>query len=119
MAWLGIIVFVFLMLHLYQFWLQMKLGNLALVTYDGIDEPIKDLYASVYVVYQNPVFVLVYVLSMVVIGLHLWHGFQSAFQTLGINHKKYSPLIHGIGKLYAILIPALFAWIPVYMYLFL
>ncbi|MBP6184858.1 MAG: succinate dehydrogenase cytochrome b subunit [Saprospiraceae bacterium] len=119
MAWLGIVIFVFLLIHMYQFWLQMKLGNMGLVTYDAYPEPLKDLYASVYVVYKNPTFVLFYVISMIVVGLHLWHGFQSAFQTLGLNHRKYTPLIHAVGKLYAIVIPALFALIPIYMYLFL
>jgi succinate dehydrogenase / fumarate reductase cytochrome b subunit len=54
---------------------------------------------------------------MVVIAYHLYHGFQSAFQTLGINHHKYSPLIRTVGKIYAIVIPLAFAFIPVYMYL--
>lgn len=53
---------------------------------------------------------------MVVIGIHLFHGFQSAFQTLGLNHKKYTPLIQGLGKLYAVAVPFGFAAIPLVMY---
>lgn len=117
MAWFGMIILVFLILHMYQFWLQMKLGNTAMVTYPGHDGEYKDLYSMVIVVFQNPMFVLVYIISMIVIGLHLWHGFQSAFQSLGLNHRKYTPLIKGLGKAYSILIPAGFAIIPIIVYL--
>ncbi|MCO6477032.1 MAG: succinate dehydrogenase cytochrome b subunit [Phaeodactylibacter sp.] len=116
MGWLGTIIFVFIVIHLYQFWLQMKLGNLPMANYDG--KEVKDLYAIVSVAYDNLAFVIFYVVSMVVIAFHLLHGFQSAFQTLGINHNKYTPLIKGIGKAYSVLIPLGFAIIPVYMYFF-
>jgi succinate dehydrogenase / fumarate reductase cytochrome b subunit len=114
MGWLGTIIFVFLMIHLYQFWLQMKLDFLPYVTYDG--EQVKNLYRPVEAAYSNPRFVIFYVASMVVIALHLDHGFQSAFQTLGINHRKYTPVIKFVGKAYAILIPLGFALIPIVMY---
>jgi len=91
MGWLGIIIFVFLLIHLYQFWLQMKLGTLPLVNYDGVQ--VKNLYVPVMDAFTNIGFVIFYVLSMVVIAFHLWHGFQSSFQTLGLNHKKYTPFI--------------------------
>lgn len=115
MAWLGIIVFVFICLHMYQFWLQMKMGNVPMVTYEG--ETYKDLYTITAVAFANPLYVVIYVLSMVVIGIHLWHGFQSAFQTLGLNHRKYTPFIQKFGKVFSILVPALFALIPVWMFL--
>lgn len=115
MGWLGTIIFVFLVLHLYQFWLQMKIGTLAPVTYDG--KTVDDLYSVVAQTYANPVFVAVYLISMFVVAFHLWHGFQSAFQTLGLNHKKYTPAIQVIGKIYSIVIPLGFALIPVMMYL--
>jgi succinate dehydrogenase / fumarate reductase cytochrome b subunit len=53
---------------------------------------------------------------MIFLGYHLSHGFASAFQTLGINHNKYSPAIKAIGTAYSILVPALFASMPVYIY---
>lgn len=115
MGWLGTIIFIFILLHLYQFWLQMKLGNLPMASYDG--EEVKDLYSIVAEAYANPLYVVFYVVSMFFIGVHLWHGFQSAFQTLGLNHGKYTPLIHKLGKAYSILVPLGFAIIPVVMYL--
>ena len=116
MAWVGIIIFVFILLHLYQFWFQMHWGNLVYVEYEGTIHPVKDLYTLVAESYQNSGFVLFYVISMAVVGYHLWHGFWSAFQTLGLNHRKYTPVIRGLGMAYAVIIPALFALIPVWMY---
>ena len=116
MAWIGIIIFVFLALHMYQFWFQMHWGNLVYVEYDTYPYPVKDLYSLVAASYQNSGFVAFYVISMAVVGYHLWHGFWSAFQTLGLNHRKYTPLIKGLGMAYAIVVPALFALIPVWMY---
>ncbi len=116
MAWLGIVIFVFILLHLYQFWFQMHWGNLVYVEYDGYTQPVKDLYALVAETYKSPGFVLFYVISMAVVGFHLWHGFWSLFQTIGLNHSKYTPLIKGIGAAYAVIVPLLFAVIPVVMY---
>ncbi len=118
MAWFGMIILVFLILHMYQFWLQMKMGATPMVTYPGHEGEYKDLYSMVIETFKDSTFVVIYVLSMIVIGLHLWHGFQSAFQSMGLNHRKYTPLIKGIGKAYSILIPAGFAIIPVLVYLF-
>ena len=115
MGWLGTIIFIFLLVHLYQFWLQMKLGNLPMAEYDG--ESYKNLYVPVYEAYTNVGYVIFYVVSMVIIAMHLWHGFQSAFQTLGLNHKKYTPFIQFLGKAYSFLIPLGFAIIPIVFYL--
>jgi succinate dehydrogenase / fumarate reductase cytochrome b subunit len=60
--------------------------------------------------------VIGYVVAMVFLAFHLSHGFASAFQTLGLNHAKYSPAISVIGKIYCILVPFLFASMPVYIY---
>ncbi|MCG8332688.1 MAG: succinate dehydrogenase cytochrome b subunit [Chitinophagales bacterium] len=114
MGWLGTIIFIFLVIHMYQFWLQMKLGNTPMVTYDGNE--VKDLYTIVADAYSNIGYVIFYVVSMVVVAYHLLHGFQSAFQTLGLNHRKYTPFIKGVGLVYSILIPLGFAIIPLYMY---
>ncbi len=116
MGALGTIILVFILLHMYQFWLQMKLGNTAMIGYDG-GEQVKDLYSLVKGVYANPVFVVIYVISMIVIGFHLWHGFESAFQTLGLNHPKWTPLIKFVGRTYSVLVPLGFAIIPIWMYL--
>jgi succinate dehydrogenase / fumarate reductase cytochrome b subunit len=61
--------------------------------------------------------VLFYVISMIVLAYHLLHGFQSAFQSLGFNHPKYTPLIKKLGAAFAILVPLLFAIIPVIIFM--
>ena len=111
---LGVIIFIFILVHLWQFWLKMKMGDVAEVTVDG--QNIHNLYAEVAVAFTNLPFVLFYVVSMIVIAFHLWHGFQSAFQTIGWSHPKYTPAIRFIGKAYSILIPLGFAVIPVIFY---
>ena len=61
--------------------------------------------------------VVVYVLGVISLGYHLMHGFQSAFQSLGWNHPKYTPLIKSLGFGFSILVPLIFAAMPVLMYL--
>ena len=114
MAWLGIIIFVFIAVHMYQFWLQMKLGKVPMVMIEGTEY--KNLYEPVVLAFSNPGFVIFYVVSMIIIGIHLNHGFQSSFQTLGLNHKKYTPLIKYIGRIYAFIVPFGFAIIPIIVY---
>ncbi len=76
---------------------------------------VKNLYAEAEEAFSNPLLVLFYVLSMAVMGFHLSHGFQSGFQSLGLNHPKYNPFIQKVGLwIFAILIPIGFAIIPVY-----
>jgi len=62
-------------------------------------------------------YVALYVSCMFILAFHLWHGFASAFQTLGLNHPKYNPIIRFVGRAFAIIVPALFALIPIWMYL--
>jgi succinate dehydrogenase / fumarate reductase cytochrome b subunit len=117
MALLGILILAFIFLHMGDFWYKMKFTDqLSMVTYD--DQTVKDLYGRVYAAYQELWIVVAYLVGLAALSFHLWHGFQSAFQTLGINHKKYTPAIKGLGKLYSIVIPLAFAIIPVYYYFF-
>ena len=62
-------------------------------------------------------YVGLYAFCMIGVAFHLWHGFVSAFQTLGLNHLKYNGLISFVGKAFSIIVPALFALIPIMMYL--
>lgn len=114
MGWLGTVILIFILIHMYQFWLQMKLGALPMVQYEGMDYKVKDLYLPVKEAFTNIGFVIFYVISMVAIAFHLLHGIQSGFQTLGLNHKKYTPIIRFIGAAIAIVIPIGFAMIPIY-----
>ncbi|MFC7775059.1 succinate dehydrogenase cytochrome b subunit [Flavobacterium sp. GCM10027622] len=84
-----------------------------------LKEAYKDLHKITFEFFKDPKwglpFTIFYVLSMLVLGFHLWHGFQSAFQSLGINNK-FTPAIQLFGKGFAIIVPFLFAVIPVCIY---
>jgi len=115
MAWLGILILIFLIIHMGDFWFAMKFGSVPVANYEGVE--VKDLFSKVVTTFSNPIFVIIYILGMVGLAFHLLHGFQSAFQTLGLNHPKYTPLIRGVGSLIAVVIPVLFAIIPILMFL--
>lgn len=80
----------------------------------------KDLHKITFAFFQDAQYGLIatimYVLAMFVLAFHLLHGFASAFQSLGLNHPKYNGLIRGFGKGFAILVPLLFAIIPLYIH---
>lgn len=116
MAFLGTIVLLFIVGHMATFWWRMKFGEMPV---DALGQ--KDLYTVVATYFTTASTALLnvglYVVAMIAIGFHLWHGFQSAFQSLGVNHPKYSPVIKKAGKIFAVVIPALFAIIPIYMFI--
>lgn len=115
MGLLGTIIFIFLVIHLRNFWYEMHWGGIPTVTYEG--EAYKDLYAIVNASFGQVWYVVLYTVAMLGLMFHLFHGFKSAFQTLGLNHPKYNPLVKNIGYGIAIIIPALFAAIPIIMFL--
>jgi succinate dehydrogenase / fumarate reductase cytochrome b subunit len=92
-----------------------------IVSINGVDHKItitKDLYAEVAETFKNPLLVALYLISMFAIGFHLYHGFQSGFQTLGLNHPRYNPAIQFLSTwVFAIIIPAGFAAMPLYFLL--
>lgn len=117
MALLGTLILAFIFIHMGDFWFKMKFTDqLAMVSIEGMDVQVKDLYTQVATTFANPLLVVAYLVGLATLSFHLWHGFQSAFQTLGLNHPKYTPLIGGLGKAYAILIPLGYAIIPLYYF---
>lgn len=114
MGILGTFIALFLVIHLRGFWYEMHWGGIATTNYDGV--AYKDLYAVVDAAYSQWWYVLIYVVSMLLLAFHLFHGFGSAFQTLGLNHVKYNPIIRFAGVAFAIIVPALFALIPIVMF---
>ena len=116
MGILGTIVLVFLVVHLKDFWAQMHYGGIPTVNYEG--KEVRDIYTIVAYWFDKSWYVALYVFCMIGVAFHLWHGFTSAFQTLGLSHMKYNPIINFVGKTFSIVVPALFALIPIWMYLF-
>ncbi|MBA4303282.1 MAG: succinate dehydrogenase [Sphingobacteriaceae bacterium] len=120
MGILGTLILLFLIVHLKSFWYEFKFGSIPTIpagTYDGLDMEIIDAYSYIAAAYAQPGYVAIYLIGMTVLAFHLFHGFQSAFQTLGLGFSKYKKLIQTVGVIYSILIPVLFAIIPVVMYL--
>jgi succinate dehydrogenase / fumarate reductase cytochrome b subunit len=110
MGLLGTLILIFLILHLKHFWAVSRLT-------DEITSGEETLFGEMKEVFASPIVVIIYVLAMVSLAYHLLHGFQSAFRTLGLNHKKYTPLIQKIGVAFSIIIPLLFALMPIAIYL--
>lgn len=108
----GVVIFIFLLLHLYHFFF-VKLGLVDV--YGGATEG-HEFYPMVIHTFTNPWLVIIYVISVIVLGFHLKHAFQSAFQTFGLNHDKYMPSIKVIGTVFSIVIALGFAVIPIYFY---
>ncbi len=101
------IIFIFLVIHLDTIWYPYNVGTGA-----------ENLYGIVTSLFAIPLYSWFYIFAMVLLGFHLNHGFQSAFQTMGWNHKKYFPLIQKIGTIYAILMAVGFASLPIYFLYF-
>jgi succinate dehydrogenase / fumarate reductase cytochrome b subunit len=80
----------------------------------------KDLYKLTVAFFKDAkyglYFTIGYVLAMLALAFHLWHGFQSAFQTIGVNSSKLTPVIKFFGKAFAIIVPLLFAIIPLILH---
>jgi succinate dehydrogenase / fumarate reductase cytochrome b subunit len=113
----GSIILIFLVLHLQNFYWRYHNWDIPTVSIDG--EPVKDMYFLVATVFKNEWWVSpIYLVALVLLGFHLQHGFASAFKTLGLEHKKYNPIISGLGNLISILIPLGFATMPLYFWLY-
>lgn len=109
----GGLVLAFLFLHLYDFWAH----EIAVKYFPG--EHIAEdnrFYDDLKLKFSDLWRVVLYVISFVLLGLHLWHGFQSSFQSLGARHPKYLPLVNTIGKWYSILIPGGFILVALFHY---
>jgi succinate dehydrogenase / fumarate reductase cytochrome b subunit len=107
MGLLGTLILMFLIIHLRHFWLETRFIGLNKAS---LYDEMKDVFSNLWVV-------IFYVLSQVSFAYQLMHGFQSSFQTLGLNHKKYTPAIKMIGFWFSIIVPLVFASMPIAMYM--
>lgn len=111
----GIMVMLFLGLHFYDFWIPEIKTKFIEGNMSGLNEQGQlRFYEELVHKFVDPIRVGIYILSFVFLALHLMHGFQSAFQSVGFNHGKYTPAIKILGKIYAILIPAGFIFIALF-----
>ncbi|MCF8256434.1 MAG: succinate dehydrogenase cytochrome b subunit [Flavobacteriales bacterium] len=115
----GVMVLLFLGLHFYDFWfpeLNVKYmqGDMSGLV-EGTDR--FRYWEELHHKFQDPIRVGLYVLAFVFLGLHLMHGFQSAFQSVGFNHRRYTPIIKKLSNIYAIVVPLGFVIVAVYHFL--
>jgi succinate dehydrogenase / fumarate reductase cytochrome b subunit len=111
----AVVIFIFMIIHLFDFYLKAK-------NFNGAEEILingkkyEDLGLLVIKKFQVPEFVIFYIVCFLFLGFHLLHGFQSAFQTLGLNHSTYTPVIKTLGVLYTIVVVTGFIMIPLVIY---
>ena len=113
----AVIVLTFIVIHLLDFYFRSKFGEMHEVSYQG-GKLIHDMGSLVTAKFKIPGYVIFYIAAFLFLGFHLLHGFQSAFQTLGLNHKVYTPIIKRLGVAYTFVVVAGFISIPVIIYFF-
>lgn len=106
----GIIVFLFMVLHFINFYF-VKIGLVSVP--DGVTDK-HDFYTMAHLLFTNVWYSAIYIVSFIGLGIHLNHAIQSGFQSLGLEHSKYTPFVKGLSTVYSIIIAVGFTIIPVY-----
>ncbi|MBN1107811.1 MAG: succinate dehydrogenase cytochrome b subunit [Bacteroidales bacterium] len=109
MIWTGAAVLTFLVIHFFNFYF-IRLGLV-----EGNPE---DFYSVAHDLFKIPEYNIIYLLCFILLGLHLFHAFSSAFQTLGLDNRIWKPVVDAVAWIYAIVIPAGFASISLILWLF-
>lgn len=127
MGLLGTLLLLFLIMHIYHFWIPSRMGEtvgrpLEKVTYAAIagqslEANYHNLYAEMLKVFESPIVVLLYVLGCISLAYHLMHGFESAFRTLGVHNSRYTNLLRVTGISFSIVVCLAFAMMPISMHL--
>ena len=113
MVVLGTSILLFLGLHIYNFYVKMKFtGGLDEVSVDGV--MMHDAYSFVSALFMNPVYDIIYIVAFILLGIHLSHGFWSAFQSIGLSNEVWKQRLSTIGTVYAVAITVGFSIIPLY-----
>ena len=110
----AVITLVFLVIHFMDFYIKAKFGHAAEIMVDGV--AFHDFAAEIEDKFKILPFVIFYIAAFIFLGFHLIHGFQSAFKTLGLDNKKYTPVIQVLAILYSTVVVAGFSVIPVIIY---
>lgn len=119
MAFLGILVFLFLILHWYDFFIPSRFGGVqevTITTKNGTTLQVHDLFGQMKLTFDKLWVVIAYIIGCVALAYHLAHGFQSAFRSLGVHNRKYNKLLMTIGYGYAVIIPLAFIMMPLSFY---
>jgi succinate dehydrogenase / fumarate reductase cytochrome b subunit len=118
MIYSGLVVLAFLLVHFMDFWIPELTEKYVVGNMDGLNEHGHYRYfEEMQHQFHNPLRVGVYVVSFIFLALHLLHGFQSSFQSVGFNSRKYSPMIKKFGNAFAIIVPLGFIIIALYHFI--
>lgn len=101
MPYTGILILLFVLFHL--------------VNFHFVDKTHTTIFEIVSNAFSNPLYVITYVAAMIIVAVHVSHGFWSAFQTIGANHPKYMSIIQVAGIAFSILVGVGFGFIPIYI----
>lgn len=115
MIWTGLVLLVFLIVHLITFKYGPGVKEGYVATLDG--EQVRDLYRLVVEWFSNGLYVAYYVISMGLLGFHLRHGFWSAFQSLGGFHPRFTPIAYALGVVAGVVLAVGFLGLPVWFFL--
>jgi succinate dehydrogenase / fumarate reductase cytochrome b subunit len=118
MGLLGTLIFLFLIMHISHFWVHSRVTqDLPEREYIPGGARVADLFSRMVDIFQNKWIVILYVIACISLAWHLLHGFQAAFRTMGLHNQKYIGIIKVTGIGFSILVPLLFALMPVSMYM--
>jgi len=106
----GLILLAFIIWHLKG----LKFGPEYTITYGNTE--MRDLYRLLLEYFSIPLNVIGYIFGMVAMGFHVSHGFWSAFQSLGLSHPRYTPLLNNLAIIFSIVISISFSILPIYCY---
>jgi len=109
MIWTGLVIFIFLAIHFMNFYF-VKLG----IVEPPAGVSVHDFYTMAILLFSNKIYSFIYIALLILLGFHLNHAFQSAFQTLGFNHNRYTPALKVIATIYSIIVAGGFIVIPLY-----
>lgn len=110
----AVIMLVFLVIHFMDFYFKAKFGHSAEILVDG--KLYHDLATEIVDKFKMLPFVIFYIAAFIFLGFHLTHGFQSAFKTLGMDHKKYTPIVQVLAIIYSVVVVAGYSIIPLVIY---
>jgi len=101
MPYTGFVIFGFILFHLLNF--------------HFVDKSTTTIYEIVVSAFQSTPYVILYIAAMIIVALHIRHGFWSLFQTLGANHPKYMPLVMGASIVLSLLFGFGFGYLPIFI----
>jgi succinate dehydrogenase / fumarate reductase cytochrome b subunit len=109
MIWTGSVILIFFVLHFFNFFF-VRLG--------WVKGNPEDFYTLAHNLFKIRIYDFIYLTCFTVLGFHLYHAFSSAFQTLGLNHRIWTPVIKVVALIYSVVIPSSFAFIAISLWLF-